>query len=199
MGNKITLYTAHHCPFAHRVQIALRELSLDFETCLVDITIPRTPEYLAINPNGMVPALVYNDLVLTESGLICQFLADSYHSHLVIPSSDPQGALQRFKIGYFVDTYSSKAHKLFDSVIFAHGIEAKTGMANKYIDAVAKYVEPLLVDSASFFGGSDRLTLAEVSDRGPVTRSLNKKRLTMMLHLGVDGSLHIEGLGTTKA
>jgi glutathione S-transferase len=164
MDNKITLYTAHHCPFAHRVQIILRELSLEFKTCLVDITIPRTPEYLAINPNGMVPALVYNALVLTESGLICQFLADSYPSHLVMPSSDPEGALQRFKFGYFVDTYSSKAHKFFDSTVFAPSAEAKIEMANKYVGAVVEYVEPLLAGSGPFFGGSDRLTLAEVSN-----------------------------------
>jgi hypothetical protein len=50
MAPKITLYTAHHCPFAHRSQIVLRELGLQFETVLVDIAIPRTPEYLAINP-----------------------------------------------------------------------------------------------------------------------------------------------------
>ena len=164
MPNKITLYTAHHCPFAHRVQIILRDLNLDFETCLVDIAIPRTSEYLAINPNGMVPALVYNDLVLTESGLICQFLADSHPSHLLLPSSDPKGALQRFKIGYFVDTYSSKAHKLFDSAVFAEGVEAKMEMADKYVDAVVEYVEPLLAGSGPFFGGADRLTLAEASD-----------------------------------
>lgn len=175
MGNKITLYTAHHCPFAHRVQIILRELSLEFETCLVDITIPRTPEYLAINPNGMVPALVYNDLVLTESGLICQFLADSYNSHLVMPSSDPEGVIQRFKIGYLVDTYSSKAHKFFDSTVFAHGAEAKIEMANKYIDAVVKYVEPLLADLAPFLGGSVRLTLAEVSNRWPMPASVDNR------------------------
>ena len=30
----ITLYTAHHCPYAHRAQIALRELSLPFTTNL---------------------------------------------------------------------------------------------------------------------------------------------------------------------
>jgi len=170
MGNKITLYTAHHCPFAHRVQIVLRELGLDFETCLVDITVPRTPEYLAINTNGMVPALVYNDLVLVESGLICQFLADSYPSHLVMLSSVPGGALQRFRIGYFVDTYSNKAHKFFDSTVFSLDAESKTDMANKYVDAVAKYVEPLLDESGTFFGGSDRPTLAEVSS--PRTMSM---------------------------
>jgi glutathione S-transferase len=179
MSNKITLYTAHHCPFAHRVQIILRELRLEFETCLVDITVPRTPEYLAINPSGMVPALKHNGLILTESGLICQFLADSYPSHLLLPSSVPGGALQRFRIGHFVETYSSKAHGLFDSTVFSNSAEAKIDMANKYVDAVVKYVEPLLVDSAPFYGGSDRLTLAEVSGRWPMF--VVEKQLTTIL------------------
>jgi glutathione S-transferase len=199
MSNKITLYTAHHCPFAHRVQIILRELNLEFETCLVDITVPRTPSYLSINPNGMVPALAYNDLVLTESGLICQFLADTYPSHLVTASSAPEGALQRFKIGYFVDTYSSKAHKFFDSVVFSHSAEVKAEMARKYVDAVVGFVEPLLAGSGPFFGGSDRLTLIEVSKRSPKFMLVDEGRILMvMLHLGIDRSLHIESLGTTE-
>lgn len=198
MANKITLYTAHHCPFAHRVQIALRELKLDFETSLIDITIPRTLEYLAINPNGMVPALVYNDTVITESGLICQFLADCYPSHLVLPSSATGGALQRLKIGHFVDTYFSKAHKLFDSTVFLQDAEVKKDMANEYIDAVLTYIEPLLVESAPYFGGSDRLTMAEVSDRWSISTCIAKAELTMVLHSGVDGSVRIESLDTPE-
>jgi len=198
MSNKITLYTAHHCPFAHRVQIVLRELNLEFETCLIDITISRTPEYLAINPNGMVPALVYNDLVLTESGLICEFLANLYPSHLLMPSSDPESALQRFKIGFFVDTYFSKAHKFFDSTVFSHESGAKTERANEYIEAITKYVEPLLTDSAPFFGGSERPTLAEVSDRWLMPMLVDRKGLTTMMYPGVDRSFLAEGLGLTE-
>jgi glutathione S-transferase len=162
MAPVITLYTAHHCPFAHRVQTALRELGLEFETRLVDITAPRTPEYLAINPNGMVPALTYNDRVLIESGLICQFLADSNPGHhLVKASTSPAGALQRFQIGYFVDTYFSKAHPAFDSAVFSDGADAKAARVSEYLDAVVKHVEPLLADAEPFFGGSARPTLAE--------------------------------------
>lgn len=162
MAPTITLYTAHHCPFAHRAQIALRELGLEFATSLVDISIPRSPEYLAINPNGLVPALVYDGRVLTESGLISQFLADSHPSHLLKASSDPTGAIQRFKIGYFVDTYFGKAHQYFDATVFSSGDEAKTTAANKYVEAVVKRIEPLLADAAPFLGGSSRPTLAEV-------------------------------------
>ncbi|KAK5461303.1 hypothetical protein LTS15_003366 [Exophiala xenobiotica] len=162
MAPKIILYTAHHCPFAHRSQIVLRELGLEFETVLVDITIPRTPEYLAINPRGMVPALTYDNLVLTESGLISQFLVDSHPSHLLKSSSEPAGALQRFNIGYFVDTYFSKAQPHFDLAVQSSGEAESIAAANKYIDAVVIDIEPLLADAAPFFGGSRRPTLAEV-------------------------------------
>lgn len=165
MAPEITLYTAHHCPFAHRAQIALRELGLEFETFLVDITVPRTPEYLAINPRGLVPALVYNGHVLTESGLIVQFLLDSHHpTHLLKSSSEPDGALQRYNIGFFVDTYFSKVHTFFDKAIYSTLAEETTAAANEYIEAVVKDVEPILEDAAPFFGGSSRLTLAEVYD-----------------------------------
>jgi hypothetical protein len=112
------------------------------------------------------------DHILSVSG---SSLSDQFRLlHVSSPEQGP-GTSRKHR----VDKYSSKAHKFFDSILFSFGFEAKTEMANKYIDAIVKYVEPLLVHSASFFGGSDRLTLAEVSNRGPVTRFLDTKRLAL--------------------
>ena len=47
---KITLYTNHRCPWAHRAHIALKELGLDYEEVIIDLTKPREPWYLDINP-----------------------------------------------------------------------------------------------------------------------------------------------------
>lgn len=47
---KITLYTNHGCPFAHRAHIALKELGLPYEEVLIDLDTPREPWYLEINP-----------------------------------------------------------------------------------------------------------------------------------------------------
>jgi glutathione S-transferase len=162
MAPTITLYTAHECPFAHRLQIVLRELGLPFQTYLVDIYSPRTPEYLAINPSGMVPALAYDGRILTESGLISQFLVDAHPSHLLPASGEPAGALQRYKIGYLADVYFGKSHVLWDSILYAVGVDAKTNAANRYIESVVHHVEPLLADANPFFGGASRLTFAEV-------------------------------------
>lgn len=47
---KITLYTNHICPFAHRAHITLAELGLPFEEVIIDLDRPRDPWYLKINP-----------------------------------------------------------------------------------------------------------------------------------------------------
>lgn len=162
----ILLYTAHHCPFAHRVQTVLRELALPFDTALVDINVPRTAEYLAVNPSGMVPALVYDGKILTESRLICQFLVETHPSHLQPARMDSHEAFHRYRINLFVETYASKVHCYFDSAVFSPNVKRKMEMANQYIDSVVQHVEPLLADADPFFGGRTHLTLAEVCTSG---------------------------------
>ena len=47
---KITLYTNHRCPWAHRAHIAIKELGLEYEEVIIDLDTPREPWYLEINP-----------------------------------------------------------------------------------------------------------------------------------------------------
>jgi glutathione S-transferase len=46
----------------------------------------KRPEYLKINPNGAVPALVDGDLALFESAAICQYLADKFPEKRLAPA-----------------------------------------------------------------------------------------------------------------
>ena len=49
-----------------------------------------SPEYLAINPMGKVPALRHGDMVVTESAAICAYLADAFpQARLAPPPGDP--------------------------------------------------------------------------------------------------------------
>lgn len=79
---------------AHRAHIALAELGLPFEEEIIDLSAPRTAEYLAINPRGLVPSLSYNGQIITESAVVSQFLVDAYPSHLVPTAGSPDAALQ---------------------------------------------------------------------------------------------------------
>jgi len=157
----IILYTNHGCPWAHRAHIALAELGLPFKEEIIDLSTPRTPEYLKINPRGLVPSISYNGTIITESGIVSQFLADAHPSHLEKKSDEEGGALQRARINFFVDAYFSKVGSHFYPILRAEG-EEKEVEAQKYIDAVVKELEPLLQDANPFFGGSSKLTLAEV-------------------------------------
>ena len=47
---KITLYTNHRCPWAHRAHIVLKELGLPYDEVIIDLDTPREPWYLEVNP-----------------------------------------------------------------------------------------------------------------------------------------------------
>jgi glutathione S-transferase len=114
------------------------------------------------NQSPWPPTLKYNDEIIPESAIVSQFLADQHPSHLVKTSSEPGGALQRARINFFVDAFISKVQPNFYPQILAKTEEEKNEKMNAFINAVAKEVEPILKDAAPFFGGSSRLTLAEV-------------------------------------
>jgi len=60
----------------------VHELNLDFEQIPLDYRgdALRSPDYLALNPNGRIPTLVDGDLVLWESMAITLYLARRYGS-----------------------------------------------------------------------------------------------------------------------
>ncbi|KAK4175177.1 putative glutathione S-transferase [Triangularia setosa] len=159
---KLTLYTNHRCPWAHRAHIILEELKVPFEEVIIDLDTPRTPEYLKINPRGLVPALSYNGEIIIESAIVANFLADAYPSHLLPPSNTSEGALRRARVALFVDAFISKFNGQLFALYTTEGEAARAEIADKAVAALVKEVEPLLADASPYFGGSDKLTQAEV-------------------------------------
>ncbi|WP_269620981.1 glutathione S-transferase family protein [Zhongshania sp. BJYM1] len=76
----IDLYTAP-TPNGHKASCTLEALSLPYETKYVDIGAgdQKKPEFLALNPNGRIPAIVDRDndnFAVFESGAIMIYLAE---------------------------------------------------------------------------------------------------------------------------
>lgn len=76
----IDLYTAA-TPNGHKVSIALEEMQLPYELHVLsfDKQEQKSPEFLAINPNGRIPAIVDRDndnFAVFESGAILWYLAE---------------------------------------------------------------------------------------------------------------------------
>ena len=83
------LYTFPLSPNCRRVQLVAATLGSSFdEEEVVDVSTgaQQSPEYLGINPNGLVPTLVDGDLKLWESRAIIEYLAARH------PGSGLQGA-----------------------------------------------------------------------------------------------------------
>jgi glutathione S-transferase len=73
----------------------LEELGVPFRLELVDRTkdAHKSPEYLKLNPNGLIPVLVDGDLVLYETAAICLHLVDTHpQARLAPPVGTPQRA-----------------------------------------------------------------------------------------------------------
>lgn len=71
-----------------RVSWTLEELGLDWQYQYINFAKgdSRSPDFLAVNPCGKVPALVDGDLVLTESAAIILFLAEKYGDRKLLPA-----------------------------------------------------------------------------------------------------------------
>lgn len=88
----IELYTAP-TPNGWKASIALEEMALDYKTIAINIMTgdQKTPEFLAINPNGRIPAIVdtsNNNFAIFESGAILIYLAEK--TGLFLPSEIKQ-------------------------------------------------------------------------------------------------------------
>ncbi|KAF5011838.1 hypothetical protein FDECE_2070 [Fusarium decemcellulare] len=151
----------NYFPDAHRVHITLNELGIPFEEQQIDLGVPRTEAYLKVNPRGKVPALSYNGQILVESAIVAKFLADAHPSHLVPPSNSVDGALRRARIEFFVDTYNNNVQSLVYKAIGAKTDAEADAIGRILVENIVKEIEPALADAAPYFGGSNKVTLAE--------------------------------------
>jgi glutathione S-transferase len=82
----LTLYHANQSRSV-RPRWLLEELGVPYTVVRLDLAAgeQKRPEYLKINPNGTVPALVDDDLALFESAAIVQYLADKFPAKRLAP------------------------------------------------------------------------------------------------------------------
>jgi|EP01132_Coremiostelium_polycephalum_P008886 GST-like protein len=109
-------------PNGVKVSIMLEELGLPYETHLVDIGKNEswTPEYLSLNPNGKIPAIIDPDgpggkpLPLFESGAILLYLAEKTGKFL------PADPARRYETLQWVFFQMAAIGPMFGQVGFFH-------------------------------------------------------------------------------
>ena len=79
------------------VRWMLEEIGQPYETQVLDYgTTMKSPEYLAINPMGKVPAIVHDGQVVTEVAAICAYLAETFPEAGLAPTPAERAAYYRW-------------------------------------------------------------------------------------------------------
>jgi glutathione S-transferase len=82
---------------SRRVRLCLEEKGLGYESHHVDMARMEhhSPEYLKINPNGVIPTLIHDGKPLHESGTICEYLDESFPDPPLRPEAPYERAEMR--------------------------------------------------------------------------------------------------------
>lgn len=98
--------------------IALEEAGADYKTQVIDLKTgqQKTPEYLAVNPAGVTPALETDHGVITQNAAILALVAQTHPDRKLAPTDDPY-AFAAFNA--FNGFLASSLHPAIGKVLFS--------------------------------------------------------------------------------
>ena len=93
----IILHHAWRSSASRRVRLCIEEKGLAYEGHVVNLEAMEhhSPEYLRINPNGVIPALIHDGRPLYESGTICEYLDEVFPEPPLRPDTAYERATMR--------------------------------------------------------------------------------------------------------
>jgi glutathione S-transferase len=96
MSDDVVFYT-NPMSRGRMVRWMLEEVGCPYRTEVLDYgPAMRTPEYLAVNPMGKVPAIRHGGQVVTECAAICAYLADAFPEAGLAPPPAERGSYYRW-------------------------------------------------------------------------------------------------------
>ena len=164
-----TLYHLPLSPFARKVRVALREKNLDF-TLSVEKVWERRPEFLALNPAGLVPVLVdENGVTIAESSAICEYLEEVYPGERNLLG---EGTVERAEVRRLVAWFDLKfAREVTDNLYREKIMKKFLGLSEPNSAAIRAGVQNIhyhldyiawLTERRKFLAG-DKYSLADIA------------------------------------
>lgn len=144
---KLELYFAPGaCSFVPHVALeAIRAATgQDFEPKMVKLHKgeQKSPEYLAINPNGQVPVLVVDGKPLNQIVAICDFLDRSFPKAVLLPAESWDRAQALSRLAWMNNTVHPTFTQIFRTPDFiegeAHQVELKKNAAQRFANLLGK-------------------------------------------------------------
>jgi glutathione S-transferase len=161
----IRLFHVPLSPFCRKVRLSLAEKKLEVE--LVEERYwERDPDFLRRNPAGKVPILRIDDMTLSESSAICEYIEEMHPTPSLMPN-DPEG---RFEVRRLVSWFDDKFHHEVTSNLLYERVTRKLTKSgypdSKNVKAGSKAVKyhldymAWLLDRRRWLAG-DAMTLAD--------------------------------------
>ena len=125
----LVLHHAWRSSASRRVRLCLAEKGLEFESHVVDMMNMEhhSPEYLKINPNGVIPTLILEDgRSLYESGTICEYLDEAYPEPPLRPADPYERAVMR--------NWISHVDERIGNLIVFNWVHSLAKVASKWTD-----------------------------------------------------------------
>lgn len=118
------------------VLMFIAEQGLEVEIVKVDLMAGGNmdPEYLALNPNGIVPFLVDGDFRLGECAAILKYLAIKSHS-----TAYPEGLQAQTKVDEALSWFSTQFHEYFCLMVCYPNMGVPKGAAPELLQAMMAY------------------------------------------------------------
>lgn len=132
------LYHAHYSTCSQKVRLACAEKGVAFQSRVVDLASQEhlSLDYLAINPNGVVPTLVHDAELIVDSSVICEYLDEVVPERPLSPSTAYGRARMRAWMRFFEEVPTTAIrvpsfNKIFSKVIGQLPRQAYENMAEK--------------------------------------------------------------------
>ena len=121
--------------------IVLEWIGAPYETVRLDHASTKSPEYLALNPNGTVPLLIDDDFVLSQNAAILYYLAERYPNAHLLGDGTLQG---RAEVLRWVCFLNSDVHPAFKPLFKASYFHPDASVASVIADNARQHVRDYL-------------------------------------------------------
>jgi glutathione S-transferase len=136
------LYYFHDATCGIKARLALFEKGVDFQSRILDRFELTTPDYLALNPKGVVPTLLHRGNVIVESSVICLYVDDAFDG----PPLKPATAIDRARMYLWLKDIDERYFKGIGSTTF--GLAVRKVILEKYStdDLLEAYFQSIRIE-----------------------------------------------------